>query len=594
MRRANRLRLLGRGWWVPLMAMVVLLFMVVACGEEDEEGPATATPGAGASPTAEVQAPPEQQEIIVQSGQPEFFDPHRSNFEQDIAIERMLWRGLYQLVLTDAGGVEPVPAMAAGEPTVAGNVYTVKLKTGLKWSDGQPLTAADFEYGIKRECDPSVAGPYQYLLGESILNIVGCDAYFTALGTEEEPKTPTDAELQALRDAVGVKAIDDTTLEVTLGAPKVTFTTIMSLWAAFPARQDVIEQYGERWTDPGNIVTNGPFVLTGLTPGAGGNVVLTPNPNWALEPKPALRKLTIKFIDDTEAAFRAFQTGELDITQIPAAEIPTIKADATLSKQFIQVGAGRIWSVEMQMKNEVLSDYNVRLALSRAIDRETLVQVVYNDAYLPANYWIVQGLTGHQGSEPFESIIGYDPEAAKAALADAGYPDGQGFPSLKLTVLDRPDRKAEGEFLQKSWKDVLGINVEIEAVDAKTRSSTFNTKNFELFMGGWQIDYPDPENVLIGLFDTGGGNNQYECSDPEIDAKLQAAAAETDNATRIQLLQDAETLIVTKLCGMAPVWQGAFLYLADSKMGGLKPNGQIDAAMPGNWCPECWFVKAQS
>jgi ABC-type oligopeptide transport system substrate-binding subunit len=574
------------------MAMVVLLFMVVACGEEEkEEG--TATPGAGASPTAEAKAPPEQQEIVVQSGQPEFYDPHRSNFEQDIAIERMLWRGLYQLVLTDAGGVEAVPAMAAGEPTVAGSVYTVKLKPNLKWSDGVPLTAADFEYGIKRECDPAVAGPYQYFLGESMLNIVGCDAYFTALGTKEEPKTPAEAELQAIRDAVGAKAVDDTTLEITLGAPKPTFTTIMSLWATFPARQDVIEEHGDKWIEPGNIVTNGPFVLTELTPGAGGNVVLTPNPNWALEPKPALRKLTIRFIDDTEAAFRAFQTGELDITQIPAAEIPTIKADATLSKQFIQVGAGRIWSVEMQMKDEVLSKPEVRLALSRAIDRETLVKVVYNDAYLPANYWIVQGLTGHQGNEPFESIIGYDPAAAKKALADAGYPDGQGFPTLKLTVLDRPDRKAEGEFLQKSWKDVLGINVEIEAVDAKTRSSTFNTKNFDLYMGGWQIDYPDPENVLIGLFDTGGGNNQYECSDPDVDAKLKAAATETDNAKRIKLLQDAETLIVTRLCGMAPVWQGAFLYLADSKMGGLKPNGQIDAAMPGNWCAECWYVKAQ-
>jgi oligopeptide transport system substrate-binding protein len=594
MRRANWLRLPGRGWWIPLMAVVVLLFMVVACGEEEEKEKGTATPGAGGSPTAEAQAPPEQQEIVVQSGQPEFFDPHRSNFEQDIAIERMLWRGLYQLVLTDAGGVEAVPAMAAGEPTVAGSVYTVKLKAGLKWSDGQPLTAADFEYGIKRECDPAVAGPYQYLLGESILNIVGCDAYFTALGTKEEPKTPTDAELQALRDAVGVKAVDDTTLQITLGAPKVTFTIIMALWAAFPARQDVIEAHGDKWTDPGNIVTNGPFILTGLTPGAGGNVVLTPNPNWALEPKPALRKLTIRFIDDLEAAFRAFQTGELDITSIPAPEIPTIKADATLSKQFLQVGSARIWSVEMQMKNEVLKNEKVRLALSRAIDRKTLVKVVYNDAYLPANYWIVQGLTGHQGNEPFENIIGYDPAAAKKALADAGYPDGQGFPTLKLTVLDRPDRKAEGEFLQKSWKDILGINVEIEAVDAKTRSSTFNTKNFELFMGGWQIDYPDPENVLIGLFDTGGGNNQYECSDPDVDAALQAAGAETDNAKRIKFLQDAETLIVTRLCGMAPVWQGAFLYLADSKMGGLHPNGQIDAAMPGNWCPECWFVKAQS
>ena len=588
MRSANWLRLLGWRWWVPLVALAVLLFMVACGGEEEETPTATGTAGPGGSPTAEAKAPPEQQEIIVQSAQPEFYDPHRSNFEQDIAHERMMWRGLYQLVATEEGGVEAVPAMAAGEPTVAGNVYTVKLKSGLKWSDGVPLTAKDFEYGIKRECDPKVAGPYQYLLWSGMLDIVGCEAYGGA------PAEATAAELQTLRDAVGAKAIDDTTLEITLVAPKVTFTTIMSLWAAFPARQDVIEEHGDKWIEPGNIVTNGPFIISELTPGAGGNVVLTPNPNWALEPKPALRKITIRFIDDLEAAFRAFQTGELDITQIPAPEIPTIKADATLSKQFIQVGSARIWSVEMQMKNEVLSKPDVRLALSRAIDRKTMVKVVYNDAYLPANYWIVQGLTGHQGNEPFENIIGYDPAAAKKALADAGYPDGQGFPTLKLTILDRPDRKAEGEFLQKSWKETLGINVEIEAVDAKTRSSTFNTKNFELYMGGWQIDYPDPENVLIGLFDTGGGNNQYECSDPDIDAKLKAAGTETDNAKRIKLLQDAETLIVTRLCGMAPVWQGAFLYLADSKMGGLHPNGQIDAAMPGNWCAECWFVKAPS
>ncbi len=109
------------------------------------------------------------------------------------------------------------------------------------------------------------------------------------------------------------------------------------------------------------------------------------------------------------------------------------------------------------MKNEVIKDPNVRLALSRAIDRETLVKVVYNDAYIPANYWLVEGIPGYQGNGPFESIIGYDPEAAKKALADAGYPDGKGFPTLKLTSLDRPDRKAEAEFLQKSWKEILGI-----------------------------------------------------------------------------------------------------------------------------------------
>jgi hypothetical protein len=147
-------------------------------------------------------------------------------------------------------------------------------------------------------------------------------------------------------------------------------------------------------------------------------------------------------------------------------------------------------------------------------------------------------------------------------------------------------------FLQNAWNNILGINVEIEAVGALTRSQIFNSENFDLFMGGWQNDYPDPENSLIGLFDTGGGNNKYNCSDPDIDAKLSAAATETDNATRIGLLQDAETLIVTGLCGVAPVYQTASLYLVKSKIAGVEPNGQIDAGMPGNWCPECWFVEA--
>jgi len=518
----------------------------------------------------------QQQQIVVQSGVPQSFDPHRASSEQEVAVARMLWRGLYQLEATPDGGVQAVPAMAAGEPTVNGNVYTVELKPGLKWSDGVPLTAEDFEYGIKRTCDPSVASPYQSLLGESILNIVGCDAYFGGQGT---------------RDDVGVTAINATTLEITLVAPKPTFTTIMSLWVAFPARQDVIETYGDDWTDPAHIVVNGPFTLTGLTPGAGGQAVLEPNPNWALEPKPALHKITIKFIDDLEAAFQAFQDGELDMTNVPASEIPTILADPTLSEEFLKVAAGRIWAVEMQLNDPTIADFDVRLALSRAIDRETLVQAVYDDAYLPATYWLVQGLPGFQGNAAFENIIGYNPGAAQTALADAGYPNGQGFPTLTLSVLDRPDRIAEGMFLQDSWNDILGINVVIQAVDAQARLQILNSETFDLFPGGWGNDYPDPENSLIGLFDTDGGNNYYNCSDPDIDAKLSAAATETNNATRIQLLQEAEALIVTRLCGVAPVYQTAYLYLVKSNIGGVRPNGQIDAAMPGGWCPECWFVE---
>jgi oligopeptide transport system substrate-binding protein len=587
--------MLNKRWRLPLLMGVLITLVAligVACGGGGEEK-ATPTTGAGATaaPGGEEKAPADQQVLVVQQNEPEFFDPQRSNFEQDISIERMLFRGLYQLVPSADGGVTAQPAMADGEPTVDGNVYTVKLKSGLKWSDGEPLTAQHYVDGILRSCSPEVASPYQYILGASILGIVGCDEYATGLGTEDEPKSPTPEELQALRDAVGVKALDDTTIQVTLLQPKSTFTTIMSLWSAFPARLDVIDKFGEKWTDPGNIVVNGPYTITEFVPKD--HVLLEPNPNWALEPKPTIQTLTIKFIDDTSVAFRAYQTGEIDLVNFPESEIPTVKADANLSKAYLLEGTGRIDSIEMQLKDPTLAKFEVRLAISRAIDRKTLNDVVYNGAGIPATYWLVQGIPGYQGNEPFESIIGYDPDAAKKALSDAGYPDGQGFPTLKLTMRDDPVQRALAEFLQNEWKTVLNINVELEFVDAKTRSERFNTENFQLFRGGWQIDYPDPENPLIGLFNTGGGNNMYNCSDPDIDAKLDAAAKETNNDARIKLLQEAETLVVTKLCGVAPINQNGRVYLVNPKIGGLTPNGAIDAGIPGNWGVEHWFVKAQ-
>ena len=583
--------MLSKRWRIPFLIgalITIVALFAVACGgdDEEEEGGATPTKAAGGE-----KAPADQQVLIVQQGEPEYFDPHRSNFEQDISIERMLFRGLYQLVPTEDGGVKVEPAMAAGDPEVSGNVYTIKLKSGLIWSDGEPLTAQHYADGILRSCSPDVASPYQYLMGASILGVVGCDEYYGALGSEEEPKTPTPEELQALRDAVGVKAVDDTTLEVTLLQPKSTFTTIMSLWSAFPARQDIIDQYGEKWTDPGNIVVNGPYTITEFVPKD--HVTLEPNPNWALEPKPTIQKLTVKFIDDTSVAFRAYQTGEIDIVNFPESEIPTVKADAKLNEAYLLEGTGRMDAVEMQLNDPTLSDFNVRLAISRAIDRKTLNDVVYNGSSIPATYWVVQGIPGYQGNEPFESIIGYDPEAAKKALADAGYPDGQGFPDVKLLMRDDAVQRSLAEFLQNQWKTVLNVNIGLEFVDAKTRSSRFNSQDFQLFRGGWQIDYPDPENTLIGLFDTGGGNNMYNCSDPDIDAKLKGAATETNEAARIKLLQEAETLIVTKLCGVAPITQLARVYLVNPKVGGLTPNGAIDAGIPGNWGVENWYVKAQ-
>jgi len=583
-------------WFLLLTAtMSAVLVLAAACGGGKSSSDKTADAGGAKSPAANATtstggpadaAPADQQKITIQQPEPEFYDPHRSNFEQDIAVERMLFRGLYNLTDDGNGGVKVVPGMAAGEPTVNGNVYTVKLKPGLKWSDGSPLTAADFVYGFQRECDPDVASPYQYVLGAGLGELKGCDDLFN---------NKDAAQKQALTDALGAKALDDTTLEFTLNKPIATFTTIWALWAAFPSPKAVITQFGDKWTDPANIVTNGPYTLKEVV--AKDHATLVPNPNWS-GPKPAIQQITIKFIDDLSAAFKAYQNGELQSTQILATDTTVVKGDNSLKDQLIVVPSARITTIEVQMKDPTLGGtgdqdpkaFNLRLALSRAINRQQLVDAVYDGVHAPATYWVVKGLKGFQGNEAFQDKIGYDLDAAKKALVDAGYPNGEGLPTFTLIYRDTPERRNEGAFLQKAWGDI-GIKVDTQFVDSKARSAAFNSEQFQLFQGGWQLDYPDIENPLVGLFNTGGGNNHYNCSDPDVDAAFKEAADATSDDARIKAYQKVETLIVTRLCGIIPIYQDSLPFLMSPKLGGVVSNGVINAGTPGNYAVENWYVK---
>ncbi len=583
--------------WRHLMLAIlaiVALGALAACGDDDDDdggggGTATATADGGDA------APAEDQVLVMHSVEPQFLDPQRSNFEQDIAIQRMMFRGLYNLEGTDDGGAVVVPMYAESEPEISadGKVFTVKIKSGLNWSDGVPITAQHFADGIIRGCDPNNASPYAYLLQSAeaggIIGVVGCDELLGALGTADAPLTPTEAELDALKAGVGAVAVDDTTLEVTLVDAKLpnTFMQIFSLWVTFPARLDVVEEHGERWTDPANIVNNGPYRLTEFV--IQDHATLVPNEEWGLEPKPLVQELTIRFIDDYAAAYRAFQTGELDQARIPDTEVPNATND--YADELLVVGNARITAVHMQNDHEVLGDVNVRKAIARAIDRETFVEVTTSGVGVPATFWVVKGLTGHQGDK-FDSEIGFDPAAAAQLLADAGYPDGEGFPSLRLTISDTPVRRAQAEFLKTQLAENLGITIEIEVVDSRTRAQIFNEETFELFIGGWQLDYPDIENPIVGLFNTDGGNNHYNCSDPDLDAKI-VEGSQADNAEdHVRAFQEAEDLIIANVC-TAPVYQEGIPYVVSAKIGGVKENPTLDAGQPGNWCAECWYVKAE-
>ena len=570
-------------WFLILAGLLasVLVFAAACGGDDDDNGDGGDNTPSATEPSGgnEDMAPADQQKITVQSVEPQYLDPHRSSFEQDIYIERMLFRGLYNLTDDGSGGTKVEPGMAAGDPEINGNVYTVKLKPGMKWSDGQAVTAQQFADGAKRGCDPEVGTDYGYLWGEGYLDLEGC----SALQANEDP-----AQKQALMDAIKVRAVDDTTVEYTLTKPNGRFTTIMALWITFPARLDVIDAKGDAWTQPGNIVSNGPFMLKSYT--AGSDLVMVPNPNWTAGKTPALQEVTVKFLDDYSAALRSYQSGELLMTRINAADVATAES-AGLGDEVVIDPTARITWLEMQLNDPVLKDFNVRLALSRAIDREALNEAAYDGVNTPAFYWVVKGLKGFQGNEPFEDKIGYDPEAAKAALAEAGYPNGEGFPELGI-IVNTPERVATAEFLQQQFKEILGINIRIDQVDGPTRSARFREENFQLFIGGWQLDYPDIENPLFGLFETDGGNNHYNCSNPEVDAALDKALAATDDDARIAAYQEMETAIVENLCGGAPLFQDSVPYLVDSTIGGVVPNGTIDAGAPGNYCVECWYVKA--
>jgi oligopeptide transport system substrate-binding protein len=480
------------------------------------------------------------------------------------------------------GGVVIEDTFAAGDPTVSGSEYTVKIKPGLKWSDGEAITSGDFVFAVQRVCDPATAAEYSYILGEGYLDIEGC----SDLLANEDP-----AQTEALKAALGVAAPDETTVVYTLTRPNERFKTLMSLWVLFPAPKHVIDEFGDQWTSPDNIVTSGPFMVDEIVPRD--HVTLVPNPNWTAGQQPALQELTIRFIDDLSTSFRNYTTDELDMARIQPTDIQTAE-DQGLGDEVVISPTARITTVEMQMEDPVLSKFEVRLALSRAIDREALNETVYDGVQTPAFYWVVKGLTGHQGNEPFEDIIGYNPDAAKQALADAGYPDGEGFPQLTITYRESPDNRNEADFLIAAWNDILGITVVPEFVDGQTRSAIFNEERFQLFQGGWQLDYPDIENPLLGLFDTDGGNNHYNCSMPEIDAKFQEAINAADDEARIAAYQEVETLIIENLCGTAPMYQNSLPFLVKPNVGGVVPNGTIDAGMPGNYCAECWYIKAEA
>ncbi|GBD22868.1 Oligopeptide-binding protein OppA [bacterium HR29] len=554
--------------WRALLGLFALAAVVLAaaCGDDEE----------GGGPGGEAEQPRQGGEIVVQYLEFQSFDPHFSSFAQDIGHQTFVFRGLYKLNKDN----EPVPEMAADMPQISadGKTYTVKIKPGLKWSDGDDLKAEDFVAGIERTCNPDNAGEYQYLLS----NIVGCDDYYAA--TDKSA-----AEKAALRAKLGVRAIDDTTIEFKLQQPQPTFTTILTMWMTWPVPIHIVPDGSTPWPeDPTKLAFNGPFVVSEYVPKE--RMVFTRNPNYAGQPA-YLDKITFRYIEDNVQSNNAFRAGELHMALADATNLKALQQE--FPDKLLSYVTPTTIGLEMQLKKKPLDNLNVRLALSRAIDRKALAENVLQGAVTPTTTWVPPEVLGldPNATDLFEEQIGFNPEKAKEALAAAGYPNGQGFPTLSILIRDSAGARATAEFLKEQFKTILNIDVNIEIVDAPTRSKRFTEGQFELFPGGWHQDYPDPENWIIGLFDTGGTLNNYNCSDPEIDDLISKARYNTNDQERREQYKKVNELISTRICGVAPMYHSLNHVLIDPRLKGVRENATSqDRVLAGDWAPELWWL----
>jgi oligopeptide transport system substrate-binding protein len=534
-----------------LLGLAVLAFgtLLAACGT-GQTVPATST--------GEVLA--ERQELRIRtSGEPTTLDPQIAAFANDVTIIKQLFRGLVwydqDLGVVPAAAKE-LPSRENGGISEDGLTYTFKLRDDLVWSDGEPLTAADFEYSLKRLFDPQAGAQGYYY--SFYTNIVGSEAYAAGQGSAEE---------------VGVKAIDDTTLEIKLTRVQPTLLQLLALWPAFPIRQDMVEKHGEAWTDAGNLIGNGPFVLKEWI--HGDHITVEANANYWGDDKPALQRIVFQMIPDESVALVAYQNDELDMTAVPSADIRRFERNPELLKY------AELSTLAQGFNNtrDPFTDPLVRKAFKMAVDSQAYVDSVLQGAGLAAFGWIPPGMPGY--NPDIGAAYAFDPEGAKELLAQAGYPNGEGLPHITITIADTQTGTLTAQFLQEQLRINLGVNIDIEVLESATYQERYLASEFQFALVGWEADYADPENWLPQIFGTDAGLNQYRYSNPVVDDLFAQAAVELDNGKRLELYDQAQQIIIDDDMGTAPLCYSIREWLVKPSVTGIVTTG-LDSS-PGDW-----------
>lgn len=417
------------------------------------------------------------------------------------------------------------------EASEDGLTWTFTMRDGLKWSDGTDLTAKDFEYSFKRMANPDTAAPY----AETCLGMI--DGF--------------DAAQAGDSDALNVKASDDgKTLTIVLSYPCSYFDKMAAFAAMSPVQQATVEANGDSWcTSADTFVSNGPYMITDWTPSE--RIVLSKNPNYVGgwdNSKIVSDTITLLLLEDSSASFAAYNSGEaVLIKDVPTDEIPSLTKAEDGGDFYVDTILGTYY-VSLNLQRDAFKDAKVRKALSLAIDRDYVANTIMQGTYTTADSIVGPGIVDESGyfhdngNAPY---ISADYEAnlaeAKKLLEEAGYPNGEGYPTIEYSTNDAGYHVPLAEYLQQAWGD-LGITLTINKMEWSSFTPARRAGEFDVARNGWVMDYNDPSNML-DLFCTSNGNNDGKYANPDFDAAIDASRV-ADSAEHFAQLHKAEDILM--------------------------------------------------
>jgi oligopeptide transport system substrate-binding protein len=483
--------------------------------------------------------------VILNGAEPESIDPAVITGQLDGRVAYALFDGLAHF---DRYGI-PQPAIAQSwDISPDAKTYTFHLRSNAKWSNNEPVTANDFVESWKRTLLPETAAEYAYVM----YHIKNAEAF-------NEGKIK-DFSL------VGVHALDAQTLRVELEDPTPYFLDLLSYVPYLPVYIPSVKQFGDDWIKPAHLVNDGPFLMEEWR--LNYRIRLRKNPNYWDAQNVHLQTVDLLPIENAISAYNFYASKVADLILDKGLTPPSLIPELKRRPDFHAAPFLGDYFIRFNVTRKVFSDARVRQAFAMAIDRERIVRKITQAGEPPAYSFTPPGTAGYRPPEMFH----FDPEKARTLLADAGYPQGRGFPTVTYLYDNKKLNEDIAVEIQSMLWQELGVHVELQKQEWKVYLNSMNRRDYDFCRSSWIGDYNDP-NTFLDCFVTNGGNNRTGWSNQQYDRLIEAAAKEADQRRRFEYFRQAEDILLNQATPICPLYFYMGIQIYDNaRLGGIEPN----------------------